>query len=74
MTSWQETLKNRVQYLENENLKLNQQIAMLTRENEVLSRLANAPPTIMIACEKIVESAAQLTTSANELLKRGGQK
>ena len=74
MTSWQETLKNKVQYLENENLKLNHQIAMLTRENAVLSRLANAPPTIMIACEKIVESAAQLTTSANELLKRGGQK
>ena len=74
MTSWQETLKNRVQYLENENLKLNQQIAMLTRENVVLSRLANAPPTIMIACEKIVESAAQLTTSANELLKREGKK
>jgi hypothetical protein len=74
MTSWQKTLKNRVQYLENENLKLNQQIAMLTRENVVLSRLANAPPTIMIACEKIVESAAQLTTSANELLKREGKK
>jgi hypothetical protein len=70
MTSWQSKLRNRSIYLEEENFKLNQQVAALSKENALLSKLVMGPPTIMIACEKIVEGAAQLVLSANNILGR----
>ena len=63
----------RVRYLEEENLKLNQQIAYQVKELTILRHFANAPPTVMIACEKLVEAATQLTTNANNLIDRMGR-
>ena len=70
MHSWQQSLKNRVKSLEDENLKLNGQIALLVRENNLLNKLVSGPPTIMIACEKVVDSAARVTESVNNILEK----
>lgn len=67
--SWQKILKCRIRELENENFKLVQQVAFLKAENTTLHRLVAGPPTIMIACEKIVESAAQVATASVDLAK-----
>jgi len=34
----------------------------------LLNKLVSGPPTIMIACERIVDSAARVTESVNNIL------
>lgn len=68
MTSWQKRLQE-----ENDNLvKINDKLNLLLVEQgkrlALYERITNGPPTIMMACERIVESAAQLTTNANNII------
>jgi hypothetical protein len=69
MISWQKQLKDRVRSLENENFRLNQQIAMLSSKANLLEKLVNGPPTIMIACEKIAECAAHQVSDMLQYVK-----
>lgn len=67
--SWQQALKDRNRNLELENWKLKLQLEEQAKRLAMSERVFNSPPTVMIACEKIVEAAAQLTCSANTMMK-----
>jgi hypothetical protein len=62
-------LQNEISQLRDDNLKLNQTIAVQSRELILLNRIAQGPPTIMIACEKIVDAAAQQVTTMLQFVK-----
>jgi hypothetical protein len=64
-------LQDRVNYLLNENIKLNQQLNMQTKYIAIVDRMLNGPPTIMIACEKIVDAAAHQVSDALQMMKEG---
>ena len=68
--SWQQKLQDRNKVLEDENWKLRMQMMELVARLELANSYAKTPPTFMIACEKVVESAAQLTCSANTLIQK----
>lgn len=39
----------------------------------LLNRITSGPPTVLIACEKIVEAAAQVATSAVSVMRGQGK-
>jgi len=69
--SWQQEIRDRVKYLENENFRLCQELALSQQKVKFLSHFTDGPPTLMIACEKVVEAAAQIATSATTILREG---
>lgn len=66
--NWIKILRDKVERLEMENYYLKTENKFIMQENIMLHKLVGGPPTIMIACEKIVEASAQLATSANNIL------
>ena len=67
--SWQKRLEKDRDFYKNLCDKLNLQLTEQGKRLALLDKLVLGPPTLMIACEKIVEAAAQLTCSANTLIK-----
>lgn len=67
-TSWQQNLRTENLQLIRDNEKLRFQIEEQNKRLTILQSIASAPSTLMIACEKIVEAATQLTCSANSLI------
>lgn len=68
MTSRQKRLQEENANLVKINDKLNLLLVEQGKRLAICERIANGPPTIMIACERIVEAAAQLTTNANNII------
>ena len=66
--SWQQEMRDRIKSLQDENLRLNQQIAMLSKQVSILEPIVKGPPTMMIACERIVDAAAHLVGDARQML------
>lgn len=62
-------LQERVNFVEDRNYHYVNENALLKNQVDLLTKLVMGPPTIMIACEKIVEAAAQVTCSATALMK-----
>lgn len=71
MKSWQQKLKDRIKYLEEQNLGLNQQIALLSRENKLLHEIHKSSTVMTIALEKTTEAMVQLVASATTITKAG---
>jgi hypothetical protein len=73
MSSWQQKLKDRIKYLEEENFKLNQQIAFVNRENKILIDVQRSATVMTIALEKTTEAMTQLVCSATTIMQRAGR-
>jgi hypothetical protein len=70
MISWQRELKERVKYLEEENIKLKQQIEFASRENRLLHDIHKSSTVMTIALEKTTEAMTQLVTTAATQMQR----
>lgn len=71
--TWAQIMKNDIAFYKNLS---EQQAAEITNLRKIIAMIQphfSSPPTVMIACEKIVEAAAQLATTANAMLQRREQ-
>lgn len=67
--SWQQLLQNQNKCLEEENYKLQLQVSTQGKQIALLEKVALAPPTIMIACEKLVDAAAHQVSDMLQFVK-----
>lgn len=67
--SWQSKLKEDNINLRRENAKLSLKLEEKNKYIVTLEQLIKGPPTVLIACEKLVESAADQCKSANQLVR-----
>jgi hypothetical protein len=63
--SWQEKLRAERDWWRTRCGELEVELRSAKQVTEAFSKIVNAPPTVVIAAEKIVESAAQLALTAN---------
>jgi hypothetical protein len=66
---WLKKLKADRDFYSNLCDKLNFQMEEQRKRLALMEKFTGGPPTMMIACEKIVEAATQLTCTANSLIK-----
>lgn len=64
--SWQQRLKEEVEFWKRECYARDRRIDVLEARLQVIEPYVKAPPTIMIACERLVEAAAKMCHDALE--------